>query len=236
MAETFSETVRNTISSKYDKADQSRQRGNTLLIAANIHYSFIVASYIQDNHQNNRRGFKRHFEESIPKNEKRSKWDVGNRLKESDIGITEYISEHSGFSAIIKARYSDFLVNEIDLNGKIAKLTHQNIPHDPDENIEDLKEVIPLSVWDQLQNLKEKNPIDVEIDVTSFNKVERGAIHNIAKMLANVVSQTITKDDKKFISIKQSTNNKSGKLYTFPRNLYICIILLNTFLYVRLQR
>lgn len=141
--------------------------------------------------------------------------DIGNRLKESDIGITEYVGKHIGFSAIIKERYTDFHVNEVDCNGQVAKLTHQNIPHEPedDEDIEDLKKLIPSAIWDQLQTLKEDDTSSsssgVEIDVTSLDKSERKIVHTIAKKLVNAISQTVDKDNKKFITIVR--NNKSDK-------------------------
>lgn len=50
------------------------------------------------------------------------------QLKEVEVGITEYISKFDGFSAIIKGRYSDFQVNEINLDGEIAKLTTTKFP------------------------------------------------------------------------------------------------------------
>lgn len=50
------------------------------------------------------------------------------RLTEHDAGITEYISNHSGFSGIIKQRYSDFHVNEIDSEGNVVTLTTTNVP------------------------------------------------------------------------------------------------------------
>lgn len=152
---------------------------------------------------------------------KKNKLDVGNRLKESDIGITEYIGKHIGFSAVIKERYTDFHVNEIDFNGQVAKLTHQDIPREPedDENIEDLKKLLPSAIWDQLQTLKEDNTSSsssIEIDVTSLDKSERKAVHTIAKRLADVISQTVDKDDKKFITIvSNSKNNKTGMLCNF---------------------
>ena len=35
-------------------------------------------------------------------------------LLEKDVGLKQYIGTHKGFSAILKFRYQDFLVNEID--------------------------------------------------------------------------------------------------------------------------
>lgn len=52
------------------------------------------------------------------------------QLKETEVGITQYVNKLNGFSGIIKARFSDFQVNEIALDGKIAKLTDTNCPDD----------------------------------------------------------------------------------------------------------
>lgn len=48
---------------------------------------------------------------------------------EHDLGISEYMSPSvQGFSAVVKARYSDFLVHEVRLDGVMAKLTCRDIP------------------------------------------------------------------------------------------------------------
>ena len=47
--------------------------------------------------------------------------DKFNQTKEEDVGITEYMSpENPGFKCVLKHRYSDFLVNEIGLDGKVV--------------------------------------------------------------------------------------------------------------------
>ena len=47
--------------------------------------------------------------------------------RSEDHGITEYVSSaHDGFYGILKHRISDFIVNEIDAEGKIVKLTDIN--------------------------------------------------------------------------------------------------------------
>ena len=47
---------------------------------------------------------------------------------ESDVGITEFREPNLvGFDAILKHRFSDFNVNEIDLDGNIVRLTDLNI-------------------------------------------------------------------------------------------------------------
>ncbi|CDF39430.1 unnamed protein product [Chondrus crispus] len=44
-------------------------------------------------------------------------------ITESDVGITEFLSYHRPFRAILKQRINDFVVNEVTRSGKIAKLT-----------------------------------------------------------------------------------------------------------------
>lgn len=52
-------------------------------------------------------------------------------LMEKDIGVTEYVGTTPGFNAVIKSRFSDFQVNEIDLDGNIVKLTDTSLPVKP---------------------------------------------------------------------------------------------------------
>lgn len=85
----------------------------------------------RNNFRNRRKGFhrgrdnyKNRFQNNGPKKDR----PKAEQLSEIDVGITEYINEGPGFSGIIKARFSDFHVNEIDSEGKVAKLTDTNIP------------------------------------------------------------------------------------------------------------
>lgn len=78
----------------------------------------------RNNHSNN-------FQRCGPKKER----PKAEQLAEKDVGITEYISQDSGFSGIIKARFSDFHVNEIDWEGKVAKLTDMSVPEDIEEGL-----------------------------------------------------------------------------------------------------
>lgn len=53
---------------------------------------------------------------------------IHEQLTEVEVGISEYMNETKGFTGIIKARYSDFHVNEINLDGDIAKLINVKCP------------------------------------------------------------------------------------------------------------
>lgn len=143
--------------------------------------------------------------------------EVGNRLKECDVGITEFIG-NEGFFGVIKERYTDFHVNEIALDGQIAKLTNQDIPSDgeEDENLQDLKKMVSDTLWNQLQKLKESEESTIEIDVTNMDKDQRRAIHRIIKTMKNIISQTIDKENKKIMMILPNKNNSSASmLYQF---------------------
>eukprot|EP00579_Thalassiosira_antarctica_P012167 CAMPEP_0201914806 /NCGR_PEP_ID=MMETSP0903-20130614/4892_1 /ASSEMBLY_ACC=CAM_ASM_000552 /TAXON_ID=420261 /ORGANISM="Thalassiosira antarctica, Strain CCMP982" /LENGTH=736 /DNA_ID=CAMNT_0048450263 /DNA_START=98 /DNA_END=2308 /DNA_ORIENTATION=+ len=55
---------------------------------------------------------------------------------ERKFGISAYCSPHEGFAAVVKARYSDFVVHEVDLNGNIARLESLETPQPKDKKIE----------------------------------------------------------------------------------------------------
>eukprot|EP00584_Thalassiosira_punctigera_P017562 CAMPEP_0172554680 /NCGR_PEP_ID=MMETSP1067-20121228/55866_1 /TAXON_ID=265564 ORGANISM="Thalassiosira punctigera, Strain Tpunct2005C2" /NCGR_SAMPLE_ID=MMETSP1067 /ASSEMBLY_ACC=CAM_ASM_000444 /LENGTH=743 /DNA_ID=CAMNT_0013343097 /DNA_START=257 /DNA_END=2488 /DNA_ORIENTATION=+ len=55
---------------------------------------------------------------------------------ERKFGISAYCSPHEGFAAVVKARYSDFLVHEVDLNGNIARLESLETPLCNDSKVE----------------------------------------------------------------------------------------------------
>ncbi|CAL9088163.1 unnamed protein product [Musa textilis] len=59
-------------------------------------------------------------------------------LDESDVGISCYVSTLAGFRGILKQRYSDFIVNEVDSDGNIVRLTSFDLP--PEEFEEKVQE------------------------------------------------------------------------------------------------
>ncbi|CAH6722312.1 multisubstrate pseudouridine synthase 7 [[Candida] jaroonii] len=49
-------------------------------------------------------------------------------IKESDVGIIQFLNDKSaGFSGMLKQRYSDFMVNEIDLKGNVVHLLDEGV-------------------------------------------------------------------------------------------------------------
>lgn len=62
--------------------------------------------------------------------EKKEKESGGYKVHRTEVkvGISEYVSELEGFSGTLKQRYSDFVVNERDFEGKTVHLTDTALP------------------------------------------------------------------------------------------------------------
>ncbi|KAM6576987.1 hypothetical protein CsatB_028824 [Cannabis sativa] len=58
-------------------------------------------------------------------------------LDESDVGVFCYISDLPGFRGVLKQRYSDFIVNEVDTDGNVVHLTTMEAP--PEEIAEEIR-------------------------------------------------------------------------------------------------
>ncbi|XP_042905164.1 pseudouridylate synthase 7 homolog [Parasteatoda tepidariorum] len=127
------------------------------------------------------------------------------RASESDVGITEYISSLPGFSAILKERYSDFIVNEIDSKLNVVRLTNLEKPPEPvlDSKLSDLLVEDTLKkLQDLANNVEECN--EVLIDVSEMDKNSRKEIHiGLRQSYNNIDSATEDKDGKKYIIVKK---------------------------------
>ncbi|KAK9366217.1 pseudouridine synthase [Lipomyces kononenkoae] len=52
-------------------------------------------------------------------------------IKELDVGITQYLGRHAGFSGVLKQRYTDFCVNEITRSGEVLHVKHVPVQAPP---------------------------------------------------------------------------------------------------------
>jgi tRNA pseudouridine13 synthase len=77
---------------------------------------------------------------------------------EKYLGISVYLTAGSGFSGIVKARYSDFIVHEVGLDGEIARLTNLNGPESVNKPVEETKEEPKKEEEDSSK--KERKPYD----------------------------------------------------------------------------
>ncbi|CAO1319707.1 unnamed protein product [Diamesa tonsa] len=145
-------------------------------------------------------------------------WQTKSRLYEHQVGITEYVSTCKGFTGIIKSRYSDFHVNEVDPSGEVAILTDITVPKKPaekayDENT-DLKSVITEAEVLKIKEMVENTAPDADnkfvmINVTTFEKDARTQLHKLLKSEygTKIVSSTVADSENKFIRISKSTKN-----------------------------
>lgn len=70
-----------------------------------------------------------------------------------------------GFTGVIKARFSDFQVNEIDSAGNVVRLTDKSIPVPPkideeqvDENEKAVIELITVENWQRIIDVAASDP------------------------------------------------------------------------------
>lgn len=132
-------------------------------------------------------------------------------IMEKQVFISEYISSAKGFRGILKSRFSDFHVNEIDCDGNVAILTDVSTPVAPcvdeefdtnDEVEKGLLQLITAAELEQIKKIADTKCQDVvEVDVTEMSKEDRGNIHKRVKALFGkaVVGSTVARDEKKYI-------------------------------------
>ncbi|XP_013103621.2 pseudouridylate synthase 7 homolog [Stomoxys calcitrans] len=170
----------------------------------------------------------------------RQNYTVRVSLKEDQVGITEYVSEGKGFTGVLKSRFSDFHVNEIDLNDKVLQLDNLEIPEAKEELLspeelekakESLKDVISEEVWNQIKDLANakydhntrNDDSQIHVDVTELDKDKRTDVHKIIKKLyeGKLVSSTVggehlgKEEEKKFIRVMKPKGRDRNR-WTFP--------------------
>jgi len=162
---------------------------------------------------------------------------------ERKLGISAYCSPHEGFGAVVKARYSDFVVHEVGLNGKIARLESLETPQQNDtaSKNEAPTEAIPnanADAADESENAKKKMKLSDGVDVPSDAKcpgnvgdesqkdeaqsdpstVWEGRQRDLSKFIDTNVAQELMS----FLQLhesdepKESKDNDVQKFYTLP--------------------
>lgn len=166
---------------------------------------------------------RRHNQYNDNKPRPKGEYSGQDQISEEDVGITEYLSDLEGFSAVIKARFSDFQVNEINLEGTVARLTDLGIPKDfqmkmATSNYKEINDSpsqhIPQDKWESMQKLVEAEIGEpVLIEANDFNKHARTDIHTCVKSHfgRKIIASTVEKDGKKYIEVKKF--DKDGKFF-----------------------
>ncbi|KAH7661468.1 Pseudouridine synthase TruD protein [Dioscorea alata] len=161
-------------------------------------------------------------------------------LDEADVGILCYVSSLPGFRGVLKQRYSDFIVNEVDLDGKIIHLTSFDLPPEfseekaPEKNphssdkdysgeIEAFRslsgEVDAESLRDFLEKIVDSEASDVASIILSpdSDKSHRAEVHNFFKRnFKFLVTDTVEEADTKCVRVRfcsgdGGAKNKRGK-------------------------
>jgi len=178
--------------------------------------SSSVETVIEEKDENISKVEKEHKKPSIPEVQS----------TEVQLGILEYLNPNNpGFpGAVIKQRYSDFNVTEIDKTGQVVRLDSSAIPNETpvDMRGEEAFHYTSLTesqkkVFSELQfnkakilNNEEDTGDTLEIDVTDRDKNERREIHTVLKRFDKIDSNTLEKDNKKLIVAKPKKDNKGG--------------------------
>ncbi|CAL8260953.1 unnamed protein product [Merluccius merluccius] len=150
-------------------------------------------------------------------------------LTELDVGILKFISDHKGFSGILKERYSDFVVHEINREGKTVQLDDLSIPpaveeapepEQPPEDLDVLTEEQKKELG-ELQLFKNKEG-NVSIEVADDTKEKRTQIHKAIKtQFPGLETKTEERETHKFIVAYHAAGKKAlaaPRKHSWPKN------------------
>uniref|UniRef100_A0A3Q1IZN8 Pseudouridylate synthase 7 homolog n=1 Tax=Anabas testudineus TaxID=64144 RepID=A0A3Q1IZN8_ANATE len=142
-------------------------------------------------------------------------------LTELDVGILKYVSDHEGFSGILKERYSDFVVHEINKQGKTVHLDDLSIPADSEPNELDVLTEEQKKQLGELQLFKNKEG-DVSIEVMDDTKEKRTLVHKAIKtQFPGLETKTEERDGHKFIVAYHAAGKKAlaaPRKHFWPKN------------------
>lgn len=132
------------------------------------------------------------------------------RAKWADVGIELLRCPGPALAAAVKQRYSDFIVNEIDLNGNVVHLTSFDVPkhevpaaeadEEPPDAWEDLRKYVDVDALrafvSQEPPADRKNVPEMTLGVFD-DKEQRTAVHALIKRIpeGGVFSHTVTSED-----------------------------------------
>ncbi|CAN0920472.1 Multisubstrate pseudouridine synthase 7 [Linum grandiflorum] len=155
-------------------------------------------------------------------------------IDEADVGILCYISKTPGFRGILKQRYSDFIVNEVDTEGNVVHLTTLNAPSQVVEENETKKcdQVIQESYVSEIQEFRlltgdsnadlleglinqvnsgSEDGISPIVLSADYDKTHRTAVHNFFKeKLKFLVTDTVDGPDASSKCIRVRLNGGHG--------------------------
>lgn len=144
-------------------------------------------------------------------------------VQENEVGITQYINESNrtggGFFGTIKQRYSDFLVNEIDLNGEVVHLLDEGVNLGKSrkekklERRQNERAELQNKTAEEIEEIKESKKAEEEAKRTEEESLPKYELSdaNRASLL-----ELITEDELKQIEELFTTGNNMETKTSFP--------------------
>uniref|UniRef100_A0A672HH54 Pseudouridylate synthase 7 homolog n=1 Tax=Salarias fasciatus TaxID=181472 RepID=A0A672HH54_SALFA len=142
-------------------------------------------------------------------------------LTELDVGILKYVSDHEGFSGILKERYSDFVVHEINKQGKVVHLDDLSIPAEAEPKECDVLTDEQKKQLTELQLFTNKED-NVSIEVMDDTKEKRTLVHKAIKsQFPGLETKTEEKEGRKYIVAYHAAGKKAlaaPRKHFWPKN------------------
>ncbi|XP_078430923.1 pseudouridine synthase family protein isoform X2 [Wolffia australiana] len=130
-------------------------------------------------------------------------------LEEADVGISCYISPLSGFRGILKHRYADFIVNEVDCDGNVVRLTSFDFPEEVAEVVVDERSA---SDFDYSEKIEMFRSISGDADAAL-----------LSEFLERVSSGDVREDDFVLLSPDEDKSHRTEVHKFFKENLKLLI-------------
>ncbi|CAN8260429.1 unnamed protein product [Cochlearia groenlandica] len=154
-------------------------------------------------------------------------------VEEADVGISCFISQLPGFRGILKQRYADFIVNEVDMDGNVVRLTSldvspemdvkeeektkssDNVPQSYASVIESFRLISSVTDAGRVETLVDQVTTGTDDEISpvvldpSSDKAKRTAIHNFVKEnFKFLVTDTVDGPDSTSKCIRVRVNSK----------------------------
>ncbi|KAL5111923.1 hypothetical protein TcWFU_004225 [Taenia crassiceps] len=146
-----------------------------------------------------------------------------NILSEADVGISEFMhTKNAGFQGTMKGRWEDFLVREVDLSGKICRLSSL-VPKDASNGASAAADpsssyIIPIEIDEILKEIDRETMFEASFPA-SDDKNEREMFHKAIRLnYPSLVSKTIEMDNNRYILVTRGSLVKGKKAWERASN------------------
>ena len=145
---------------------------------------------------------------------------LNTQLDEKDVGILEYFNPtNKGFECILKHRFTDFLVNEIDLNGNVIWGERKNL-----DKINELNQQAEFDVkHEKKEYISKKQDLVFDTNNTSHFKdlISSSDLESFKKYLEDIQNNTI---NNKFMFVDLMTDKAKRKDFHEKVRLYFSFL------------